>query len=215
MLSDKMTAWTSQKGANPFIVRLPLFCWVVKFQNAFHFLLLCFLQPCEHEAVHSCSCLFLTVPVVGAYKDICLLVGGGEWNPNQPDFYTFTYLLLFLLFWSARKLFRERITVETSVPPTSEGERVCGKKGRSAVSSWSPAAMTVTRTSTSAELMAPDNCVMGSYHGQRFTAAALHNGATMCLTACWTILHRRPDLWAHAHCISLRWALIWLLTAAS
>lgn len=127
------------------------------------------------------------------------------------------YLLLFLVFLSARKLFRERITVETSVQPTSEGECVSGKKSRSAVSSWSPAAMTVTRTSASAELMAPDKCVMGSYQGQRFTAAAaLHDRARTCLTACLTILHRRPDLRPpHARCISLQWAFIWSLTAAS
>lgn len=96
MLSDKTTAWTSQKGANPFIVRLPLFCWVVKFQNAFHFL-----QPCEHGAVHSCSCLFLTVPVVGANKDICLLVatmGGGEWKPKLARFlHVYLFIIVFII----------------------------------------------------------------------------------------------------------------------
>lgn len=64
----------------------------------------------------------------------------------------------------------------------SEGEHVSRKESRSAVFSSSPTAMTVTRTSASAELMASDKCVMGSYQGQRFTAAEAPNGRTrMCL----------------------------------
>lgn len=55
----------------------------------------------------------------------------------------------------------------------SEGECVSRIGARAASSSWSPAAMAVTRTSSSAELMASDKCVMGELsepevHGSSF-----------------------------------------------
>ena len=142
--------------------------------------------------------IFSTVTVVGACEDVCLLVGTRARLASFLNIYLFN--LVYIIFQVPQSYF-VRITVETSVLPTSEGERVSGKKGRSAVSSRSPAAMTLTRTSASAELMAPDKCVMGSYQGQRFTAAAPHDRARMCLTACRTILHGQPDLLPpHARC---------------
>lgn len=67
---NNMKARTSQEDANCLVVWLLLLCWVMKFQNLFLFLLLCFAQPCEHSAVHSCN----TATVVKACKDIRLLV---------------------------------------------------------------------------------------------------------------------------------------------
>lgn len=69
-VSNNMKARTSQEDANRLVVWLLLLCWVMKFQNLFHFLLLRFAQPCEHSAVHSCN----TATVVGACKNIRLLV---------------------------------------------------------------------------------------------------------------------------------------------
>lgn len=87
----------------------------------FYFMLLCFSQLG--------IVLFLAATVVGACKNTRLLVqlmlGENEIQASQIPTHLFRIVLIIS---SGQKLFNERITAETSVQPTSEGERVSGKK---------------------------------------------------------------------------------------
>lgn len=57
---------------------------------------------------------------------------------------------------------------------------MCLREGSGAASSSSsPAAMTVTRTSASAELMASDKCVMGELSGPEVHGGSVHERDTV------------------------------------
>lgn len=60
-------------------------------------------------------------------------------------------------------LFNERLSI--FYRPPVRGWTCLQDRSRAASSSWSPAAKAVTRTSSSAELMASDKCVMGELSG--------------------------------------------------
>ncbi len=67
--------------------------------------------------------------------------------------------------------------------PPVRGWMCLQDRNRAASSSWSPAAMAVTRTSSSAELMASDKCVMGELSGPEVHGSSFYERETLRLSA--------------------------------
>lgn len=116
------------------------------------------------------SCLFtINIVLSGNYYNKDFLQTHGRTDPERAEVYTeiqFSSNYCFLSCvnaWTACSV-RESWWRQVHRPPV--GGRMCLRdRNRAASSSWSPAAMAVTRTSSSAELMASDKCVMGELSG--------------------------------------------------